>query len=82
MKQLTTYCCETCGTIYMDEEECKKCEAFHVKPDTAVLVRFEPHKEANIPYPESIVFKMQDDKHARYTFLDIVKVDENGGIVL
>lgn len=32
MKEVKSYKCDFCGTVYATESECKKCEEYHCKP--------------------------------------------------
>lgn len=68
MKQVTSFCCDVCGFGYETEEECLKCEASHAKPVKLELCGYRRVAESRIPYPEIMIFDMEDGKHTQYVF--------------
>lgn len=67
------YSCEFCGTPYDTEEECKKCEAFHVEPSGVEACIFRPIGESDNRYIDGIVLKMKDGKAVLYKFDSIIE---------
>ena len=74
MTEITNYRCDICGEIYFDQENADKCEAFHVKPDEFQAISFGSFTKTNIPYPASLVMKMEDGAVVRYVYNEILNV--------
>ena len=60
----TRYFCEHCLTEYASEENCLKCEASHVAPDT---IESAIYKRDRI-YPISVSLTMDDGAIVQYAF--------------
>lgn len=73
MKQI--YCCDLCGEAYESEEECKKCEAFHIEPKMIEAGRFVPITKSDMPYIDRVIVRMQDDSLVQYAFEKILDKD-------
>ena len=71
MKQI--YCCELCGEPYATQEECEKCEQFHIEPQGLDAGMFVPIAKASTPYIEKIIVRMKDGKCAQYLFDKVVE---------
>ena len=60
MKELTQYQCETCGTLYAQEESCLACEASHIPYTAITSCRYQSIKQGNSKYPYAIHILMDD----------------------
>ena len=74
MTELTNYRCDICGEVYMDEESCHRCEAFHVGPASLESMNFQPIAKNKPPYPAFLLMKMNDGAVVRYAANEIVNV--------
>lgn len=74
MTEITNYRCDICGEIYFNQEDADKCEAFHVKPDEFQAMSYGSFTKTNIPYPSSLVMKMEDGAVVRYVYHEIINV--------
>ena len=62
MKEVKSYKCDFCGTVYATESECKKCEEYHCKPIKITNMKYnKTHKyDSYNCYPDSITVIMSD----------------------
>lgn len=74
MTEVTNYQCDICGEIYFKQEDADKCESFHIKPAEAEALSFGSMTKTNIPYPASIIMKMEDGAVVRYVYHEILNV--------
>ena len=65
MEVRKTYVCERCGAEYLDEEECKACEAKHCLPEEGQIV--DGTFEQEEIYPRQIVVEFHGRKVPYYT---------------
>lgn len=70
MKQV--FLCDICGTPYETQEECSRCESFHIHPKGLQAGSFVSYKDAKSPYVSEVIVKMKDDKLVKYIFDRII----------
>lgn len=61
MKEITQYQCETCGTIYNNEDTCAECENFHIAVESVAQYKYNPKEMGpESRYPYAVVIKMDN----------------------
>jgi len=73
MKELKTYQCGICESVYSDEASCKTCEASHRHPIMIEKIVFGSYQSSPVPYPERIQFRMGDGALVQYVCERIVE---------
>ena len=79
MKQM--YYCELCGKPYESQEECQRCESFHIGPKCIDAGMFLAIDDAKSPYIENLIMRMEDGALVRYVYDSVVddsQVSKNG----
>ena len=66
------YTCEYCGYPYDTEEECKKCEQFHIEPLGIQAGAFKPMAQTSNRYLDRVVLRMSDETLVQYTYDQVV----------
>lgn len=75
MKEVKSYKCEYCGTVYATESECKKCEDYHCKLVKISNIKYTKSYKYDIynRYPDSITVTMSDDAVVEFSRNGIFK---------
>ena len=66
MKKVWIYICDICGERFQSQEECKRCENGHMKPENILKYTF-PRAGR---YPSMISVQMDDKTVCYYSFTD------------
>lgn len=66
MKALKFYQCETCGTMFNEEEKAKKCEQTHKKRIKIVSAKYRPYTSEKSGIPDIIIAKFEDGSEVKY----------------
>ena len=62
MKEITSYVCEICGTVYKEIGDCKRCEESHIKIKQIERARY----NSSYKYPIVITVEFEDGKRIKY----------------
>ena len=76
MTIIDSFRCDLCGTVYATEEECQKCEAFHVLPEGIQQVAFRSYIGQRIGVPDFMIVAMKDGSLQEYKFNKTIHMNQ------